>query len=82
MGSVCLIYVSETIRICLCELTVTSSAGISTLGWWLGLASVANFVAAVRFAPLESFSMVSKALIRGFVSGGWCVDANFAGNYR
>ncbi|KIW66840.1 hypothetical protein, variant 1 [Phialophora macrospora] len=47
MGPVRLIHVSETTGICRCELTIASSAGISTLGWWLGLASVTNFIAAM-----------------------------------
>lgn len=29
------------------RLTISRSAGISTLGWWLGLASVTNFIAAM-----------------------------------
>lgn len=29
------------------KLTTTSSASVSTFGWWLGLASVAQFIAAI-----------------------------------
>jgi amino acid transporter len=60
MGTLRVIYVSdvhvflalhETLLTCLS--TVSRSACISTCGWWLGLASVCNFVAAMVLAIVQ-----------------------------